>query len=499
MAQNKRGSSRQYNQRKKIQMKDANFGTLLEDLGAVAGNIWGGITGLFGGAESGRGSRMQPGNGIAEAVNRSLQQQQGRKPQPLQRSTGAKNAPKVYGVARKVSAPRNPYGPGWRPDMSPGFARANRPSAQIAPGPAIGPGSGFDDGGYSYDPPPVPQIDFGSLLDRARGMVGDMGLSQALDLYKNQETDLRQRAEQSDARIAAMYDSLRKSILNESGNALTGAGDTAQQRLSDANAQQVKAIQDAYKTTQGTQNDILNRLGIGDANVLLANRGNQAGRYMEDAVKRAADMGAAEREYSAATNQNALANNTTQANAVGLEGTGRRADVQGQLGSLLAQLADRRSQAQVEFNNAAQQAALSLANQLYGQEMDRYNAQYGQWGDVQGLMRQDDRAAQDYAFNLAQMEADRQQMLQRAAQDAAELRTKNAPQPTPWGQLSRSQQFDQQIQRQYPDQASAISQALTRGGGNLSRLIQELNRVGVTGPNAQAIASQFLRAYGYQT
>jgi len=343
---------------------------------------------------------------------------------------------------------------------------------------------------YSYDAPQFEGGDLTSFLTKAQQMIGDGGLGEALSVIQGREADAQKRAAQADSRLAAMYDQLRNSILGDSEQIDAAYGDTKESIKASGDAQQ-EAIKSAYQTTQNTTADVLKRLGIGDAAGIMVDEGNTAARYMEGAANTAATRTAANQDYASSVEQAAKNFNTQNAAAAGLEGTERRADIQTQLGSLLAQLQDEQAATRNEFGQRNQQAALALAQQLYDNSWNQSQANYGRWMDVQNLMRQDDQTGWDRGFSLNQLQAENNAAMAKAMQ----------------GQqvdLSKPQVFNQQVTAQYGPQAdnimSALSQATSAGNGRFTskpKLAQVLTQqYGLSPAEAQALINGYSDAYG---
>lgn len=293
-----------------------------------------------------------------------------------------------------------------------------------------------------------------SFLSQARQAIGDGGLGDALNTIANREANYKEQAKQGDARLAAMYDQLRNSILADSEK-ISGNTNEAREGMREIATNEQTAINDAYQATQARQDEILGRLGIDDAQAIGIAQGDVQGASRNQAIERAATRDAAAQEYTTSVGQNAQNLNISNAAAAGMEGADRRADLGTQLASALAALQDERAATTNEFNSRNQQMAMSLASQLFDNARSNWQSQMDNWRNrfdiSQGL---DDRAF-DQSMSLREMA-----LREQAA--AAEAAAASQPGQVPWNQLAPFEQFNQQLSRGVGNNAPQVAQILGR-------------------------------------
>lgn len=329
-----------------------------------------------------------------------------------------------------------------------------------------------------------------SFLSQARQAIGDGGLNEALNAISAREADYKSQAKTADARLAAMYDQLRNSILDDSGE-IRDTTEAARSGMSEIAAEEQKAIADAYQTTQNRQDEVLGRLGIEDAQAIAQAQGDVQGRSMNEAAERATTRNAAAQQYTTSVGQNAENFNTNNAAAAGMEGATRRADVQQQLSSALAALTDERNSTRAQIAQQNQDRALSLAQSLLSSAQSGWQSQMDSWRTRYDLMRDADNTAYSRGMDARNIALQEQAM-------QAELAGANAPQ---WNQMSRPQQMNQQIQQMAGQNAPQVLNILgqnTRSNGTLrGNVLDQLKRdLGLSDYEANAYISMYTDALG---
>lgn len=302
-----------------------------------------------------------------------------------------------------------------------------------------------------------------SFLSQAREAIGDGGLSEALNAISARESNYKDQAKTADARLAAMYDQLRGSILDDS-EAIRDTTGAAREGMSEIAAEEKQAIADAYQATQGRQDEVLGRLGIEDAQAIAQAQGDVQGRSMREIAERASTRNAAAQEFTTSVGQNAENFNTSNAAAAGLEGTSRRADVQQQLSSALAALSDERNSTRAQIAQANQDRALSLAQSLLSSAQSNWQSRQSNWMDRFNIERQADDTAYDRAMTEREFA-----LREQAAMAEANAAANAGP---AWNQLAAPQQMQQQISQMAGRNAPQVLNILgqnTNSNGSLKR------------------------------
>ena|SRR5690606_37716158 len=338
-----------------------------------------------------------------------------------------------------------------------------------------------------------------SFLSRAREAIGDGGMSAALDTIRNREEDYKRQAQQGDSRLAAMYDQLRNSILEDS-ETVSGITNEAREGMSEISDREQQGITAAHQATQNRQNEILSRLGIEDAAAIGLAQGDVQGRTNQQALENAASRDAAAQQYTTSVGQNAQNLNTNNAAAAGLEGTSRRADLENQLQSMLARLRDEAAATQQEYGNRNMQLAMSLAGQMYDAARSNHQSQLSNWMDRFNIKQGMEDRAWDRDMQMRGMDLDAQQM---AAEMAAEQAKANQ---VPWNQMSPLEQFNTSTSRMLggPQQAATAQSVLSRhisyeGGRtriDYSKAVDDLIAQGYPEPVAQGLVAQYANSLG---
>lgn len=269
-------------------------------------------------------------------------------------------------------------------------------------------------------------------------------LSSAMSGIAGREAAMKQQAAASDQNIGKGYGALSAFISGQAApiaqNYQTGIDQTA---AAAADAQ--NAINQGNQAAVAQQQAILQRLGIGDTNVVLQNTGTANAGQTSANVADAAARAQAARTRLSENQQTAQNFNTQSGTAAALEGRGAQNKIQQQLMSYLGQLQDERTAA----SSAAQVTeadVVQLAQQLMDQDRQVWEGNYNRRYQVE-----QDAAANAQAAMEAQIEAAQ-------AQAAPELNATTYSSLGPVGQAA----YALQQSGVDPVQAKTITNALQR-------------------------------------
>lgn len=222
----------------------------------------------------------------------------------------------------------------------------------------------------------TPLPSFLSNLMEALGIVGDGGGMDRVS-YDPLRNDARSRSTEYDARLNAMYNQLQGSIRDD-GATIQGNYQGAIDQNATRSAEAQQQIQGASDAAQASNMQQLQALGLGEAAGNIVAKGQDLNTQTAGAVQDAAARGQISGDALQQNQQSAGAHNTSLVGAAGLEGNLQRARVQSELASLLAQydMEEQQANQQVDQFNASQRnsslgQAMSLAQQLYGSEIDQ--------------------------------------------------------------------------------------------------------------------------------
>lgn len=222
-------------------------------------------------------------------------------------------------------------------------------------------------------------------LMEALGIVGDGGQMGYVS-YDPLRADANSRGTEYDARLNAMYNQLQGSIRDD-GTSIQSNYQGAIDQNAARSAETQKQIQGASDAAQASNMQQLQALGLGEAAGNIVSKGQDLNTQTAAAVQDAAARGQISGDALQQNQQSAGAHNTNLVGAAGLEGNLQRARVQSELASLLAQydMEEQQANQQVDQYNAQARnnsfsQAMSLAQQLYGSDIDQrdYNDRLAQ-------------------------------------------------------------------------------------------------------------------------
>lgn len=210
----------------------------------------------------------------------------------------------------------------------------------------------------------------------------------------NQETSLRRNAEDISNQLRGGYSGLSSFITGQAPVIQQGYEQGIQGSAEAAQRAQT-AITEGTAAAQAQQQAIMNRLGIADANIPIANAGTTLEAGMAQQV---ADSAARGQNAQTELNSNmatALNFNTSQGTSSAVEGQGEQNRVHRDLLSRLAELADQRREVQSSSNSSSDMYGLaqSLMDQDYQKWSGNYDRKYNAQRDAM-QMAQDQMAAQ---------------------------------------------------------------------------------------------------------
>lgn len=204
------------------------------------------------------------------------------------------------------------------------------------------------------------------LSGTTNGQLNALGNQEAA--LKNSAADIQNKMRGGYAGLSSFISGQAAPIGEAYQQGIQGAADAAK------NAQDT--IQAGTSAAQAQQQAILNRLGIADANIPIANTGTSleadSARAISDSAQRAQN---AQTQLSA-NKASGLTYNAALGNSAALEGQGQQDRISRDLMQKLAELADQRAVLQ----SSSASDALSLASELYNSDRqnwsDNYNRKY---------------------------------------------------------------------------------------------------------------------------
>lgn len=233
--------------------------------------------------------------------------------------------------------------------------------------------------------------DFMSFLEEAKKYLGGAIMPD----FSEARNAANERYRTNDAKLQAIYDQLKSSILADEGGIKKNYADAGE--AYDETADTAKAnIKDAYDSARSAQAAELSALGIEEA--AANNAAKQGGGAVADegaAITGIEQNRAANQDRNTAHSASAVNYNTSIGQAAGVEGADRRANLAADLSRYLGELSMKEQQARAEAEARQQNAVMSLAQALSG---DYWN--------MQDREAQGEQAALEQAMRQRQMELD---------------------------------------------------------------------------------------------
>lgn len=295
------------------------------------------------------------------------------------------------------------------------------------------------------------------FLAQAREIVNSSASSQ-LGLLGNQEAALKRNAAEIQGKIAGGYSGL-SSFIDGRNPVIKENYQSGVEGVADAASRAQEAITSGTATAQAQQQAILNRLGIQDANIPIANDGQTLEAQMAANV---ADSAGRAQNAETQLNSNmatSLDFNTSAGTAAALEGQGQQDRISRDLMTRLAELADQRTQIQSQTQQSPYELAMMLRN-------DDYNI----WEGNYGRRYQVDQDAMSNAMAMQEAQAKANQM--------PELNS------TTWSALGPLGQAEYALTQSGvpPQEASAILATIEQEGGRhatAASFIQRLQQLAI--------------------
>ena len=273
---------------------------------------------------------------------------------------------------------------------------------------------------------PLPSLE--EALARAKSLLGASGWNPGyIDVnsisWDPLRQDARSRADEYDAKVAAMYSQLQNQVRTKDAQAIQQNFQQNRDAVKGSTDRTVNEIQQASNAADQRNTDNLAALGLGDAAARIVAQGRDLNTGTAQSVADALARGQVAENAVSRKQQASGDANTQMAGVYGLQGAETRDNIQSQLSALLANYAmsEQQARAQAQQQNASlsqneQSVLMNLANGILGNDWNtiKYNDSLSQQ-QLQAAQAQ--AQAQQKANSAAQV----QQMLAKFLSDGGDI------------------------------------------------------------------------------